>query len=527
MRITLYLLTASAKLDDSALKESSGFALLKSKPIKNTPTRLFTKTTPPYEAKWAKELRFLVEDDAGNAALDRIQSISSGALLLLQVNGRIFAIAFGGGFHAINPTLIERGFGIRVAANCVASSKLKSADTRALEGTGKSQKIILPAAAEMAELGVEPLEEWIRQLSGTVADESFARSVSGSDSLRLTITDFDLSKLPGKLLKIAEVYKQNIYKTSFGFLDNFTPLDKKDPKIAELDEQVAQRILKRFTDVYFAAPDPFEQLNVESYELVRNKRFPVEELAQEDVYGALDQMNLDIDDPLHKISVHALDDAGNELDKTYKLYDYIQAECDGIGNDRYVLSAGQWFCVSKSYVEQIDKQLKTITDITGELTLAPWQKKQDGKYETEGTYNKRIAKEAGFALLDKDNLSLGGYRKIEVCDLLTGDNDLVCVKRATRSSTLSHLFAQGSVSASLMYEPEYQQKLLDGREKITGQKQKWDPDAKWRIVYAIGTDKKGALLDSLFFFSRMNLVKHIHDIRSRGITVAVAKIDMP
>ncbi|TAM66290.1 MAG: hypothetical protein EPN48_17930 [Microbacteriaceae bacterium] len=39
---------------------------------------------------------------------------------------------------------------------------------------------------------------------------------------------------------------------------------------------------------------------------------------------------------------------------------------------------------------------------------------------------------------------------MEFCDVLSSGGDLVHVKRKSRSSTLSHLFAQGSVSATTL-----------------------------------------------------------------------------
>ncbi|MBD7969562.1 DUF6119 family protein [Paenibacillus gallinarum] len=40
--------------------------------------------------------------------------------------------------------------------------------------------------------------------------------------------------------------------------------------------------------------------------------------------------------------------------------------------------------------------------------------------------------------------------KIEVCDLFSKNKHFVYVKKGTRSATLSHLFAQGSVSMTLL-----------------------------------------------------------------------------
>jgi uncharacterized protein (TIGR04141 family) len=60
-----------------------------------------------------------------------------------------------------------------------------------------------------------------------------------------------------------------------------------------------------------------------------------------------------------------------------------------------------------------------------------------------------------FALLDADPVIYGGGRSaIEICDLLSTDRVFVHVKAKTKSSTLSHLFAQGLNSAQAFRDVE-------------------------------------------------------------------------
>ncbi|WP_084701305.1 TIGR04141 family sporadically distributed protein [Streptacidiphilus anmyonensis] len=46
-----------------------------------------------------------------------------------------------------------------------------------------------------------------------------------------------------------------------------------------------------------------------------------------------------------------------------------------------------------------------------------------------------------------------------------------------------------------------------------------------RMVLAIATDKTGDLADSLYFFSKVNLVQKLSDFRRSGFRVALAKVD--
>jgi len=97
----------------------------------------------------------------------------------------------------------------------------------------------------------------------------------------------------------------------------------------------------------------------------------------------------------------------------------------------------------------------------------------------------------------------------------------------TRSSTLSHLFMQGQVSAQLLTAN------LEGyRDRIMQDLQLLDPAATfgtssdWTLVYAIATPKPGALATSLYFFGKVALYHASQQLRSLGIRVAVARIPM-
>src|SRR5207253_946437 len=105
----------------------------------------------------------------------------------------------------------------------------------------------------------------------------------------------------------------------------------------------------------------------------------------------------------------------------------------------YVLSAGDWFRVEKTYAANIKKKLQKYVakDVLPEAM----------RDEEEGKYNARVAPLIGAALLDRKILKAEEAKSgIESCDLFLKDGNFVHVKRKTRSSTLSHLFSQGLVA---------------------------------------------------------------------------------
>jgi uncharacterized protein (TIGR04141 family) len=97
----------------------------------------------------------------------------------------------------------------------------------------------------------------------------------------------------------------------------------------------------------------------------------------------------------------------------------------------------------------------------------------------------------------------------------------------SQSSTLSHLFAQGLVSAQLLVAnaDEYQERVLDGLRLISPAAT-FGSREDWTIVYAIATSKPGPLAKSLYFFSKVNLDRTVRHLNAIGVKVALARIQL-
>jgi uncharacterized protein DUF6119 len=126
----------------------------------------------------------------------------------------------------------------------------------------------------------------------------------------------------------------------------------------------------------------------------------------------------------------------------------------------------------------------------------------------EGDYNKLVADQDGYALLDKQNVHTDRFRGggMEIADALGPHGELVCVKRAAKTAPLNHLFAQGRVAVeTLRFDREVREKLLD---KIPD----YHPvDRTFRaptVVYGILL-KDGQVLttNSLFAFAKVSLLQ--------------------
>ena len=98
---------------------------------------------------------------------------------------------------------------------------------------------------------------------------------------------------------------------------------------------------------------------------------------------------------------------------------------------------------AKGLDDQVTAQSEVLQGPRDNLEVAA-RKPDDKPKEANPDDNKLL-------LMDKKTFKIGGnYDKIEVCDVLTEDRELICVKKMENSSSMSHLFSQGSVSATLL-----------------------------------------------------------------------------
>ena len=168
---------------------------------------------------------------------------------------------------------------------------------------------------------------------------------------------------------------------------------------------------------------------------------------------------------------------------------------------------------------ELDRELAAIPELLSErLDMPMWV-----RADSEGDYNATTAEIRGWQLMDKELFYGDDPRRdrIEICDLLTERMDMVCVKKLRGGASFSHLFSQGSVSATLYrIDAAYRERVH--RELHT----RWPaaPVRKPTIVYAIGVAWDGPLRTTLPLFSRVNLRNHAKTIRRADLDVALVRI---
>jgi uncharacterized protein (TIGR04141 family) len=128
---------------------------------------------------------------------------------------------------------------------------------------------------------------------------------------------------------------------------------------------------------------------------------------------------------------------------------------------RYILNEGSWYKVCKDYAEEVDGYVRNLFEEGKKFKQIDLPEAKEN--ETEGAYNIRVANEKKYLLMDARDVSASakGESKVEMCDILTPSKHLIHLKKGNESSKLSHLFAQGKVSAkTLKCDPDYRSKAM-------------------------------------------------------------------
>lgn len=516
MQLTIHLFSEAATYSEQLLRDSEAgdVELLTYRPLLTLDFECIAAGAfrPQQRPAWADYLD-------GYFDIDWRGSVASSLVLLPRVADRFFAVTFGYGRHLLQSELLVHDFGLRVTANTVAPEKIRSMASVALDVTSRRtvQQLAVPGSVE--DFTVDLDLEWVRSLGGWTEDD-LTRGMTGSQSLVVNLRSerSELKHLDELLGELLARYRADEYKEHFGFIDALRPLPSADQRVPRLDAMLTEQLRSRTGQFGIVAPDSYSDIDASQirYSFTRDRRRDPTDL---DILRVRSAVHRHPRDPL-TLRIRVIDGDGHVLG-TRPLRDYISAEIDLAEDDHYVLAAGRWFHIDADRLKWLERRLGNIPemDIT-QLDLPQWWTK-----DNEESYNRKSAEQRDWVLLDRKNF-LGTVRhrdKVEICDLLTEDMHLVCVKRLRDAMSLSHLFAQGSVSATLYHRHAAYRKVVHGYFRNHWSDRKRSTPT---VVYAIGTDRRGPLTQTLPFFSRLNLCNHVAIIRDCGLRVAIARIDL-
>lgn len=531
--LTVYLLKTDVKAYDEALVDLAGLEELRIKDQLEFEGVAYYKKSRALPPNWAGFVQAIVADDV----MTVLRSQHSSLILFVKASSRLFAVVFGYGRSFLNPSSYVRDFGLKVVLNAVDPDKLRCVDTNSLEEIPVSTRQQASKVSALELFDIDRETEMMKALvgiprPGVLRSIELGGGISGSACLSLGIKAKaeSLAKVCSGLLSL---YKRKDYqKNGFDWVDNLRPVS--DPnKIVELDEELLTVLKRKDEESVHLAPS--EIINWDSVEGFwystdrhrKRKLFPDIEIA--DFYSVAEHLFEMSRAELLRVNVGLNHTDDLEHVTSFRLYECIVFDVEKSGI-RYVLTDGLWFEVDKDFSGKVESCIEQIAEANLDLPNATTK-----EMENEFTI-KACSANADFALMDRKCVVPTGARAnnpIEVCDIFTRNRQFVHIKPYKASSTLSHLFAQGTVSADLFqndvgFRMKAKERIAEASKAIAG----IFPDTKtpnpkdYEIVYAIIKKDNDVVpwQKSLPFFAKLNLRQASIMLSNRGYKVAVKLI---
>ncbi len=507
--------------------------------------RLFIATSEPTIPGWVE----LLEDGFGE--LDVAAAQRPSAVLIVKTKyyrDHYFALTFGQGRHLLRSDAYDRKYGLRVALNVIYDKNGNVRDPGRLRGVAADtvsantmhtqRQTDRKAAFEV--FGVDPYGDVLRAVTGTPIGPGWGTRISGSDSLSVT-PEITFDSLGEFCRSIAKSFYDDSYKEQFSWIDDWSAVQDPD-RLDELYAQLAALLLADAGDVQLTVPGLIEwdDVSVFRYDFDPDNAFVDPD--DSSVYQALNAAGLveDLDlGHLRRWHLEALDADDNVMTR-WPLLRCLSAELRMDDEATYVFTNGEFFAVSASYMSELDHFIASLP--TNEYTLP-----QSLGDIPDGEYNERAAASSdSYLLLDKRTVRVTGRTSpVEICDVFTDKGAFIHVKRKLGSSSLSHLFAQGTVSADLfLMTALYRNECLDRIREAERQRAEETGDdafigrfstfgvrgvsaADHDIVYAIVAKWNGrSVKEALPFFSKVNLRRHVKDLHRMGYAAMVARVEV-
>jgi uncharacterized protein (TIGR04141 family) len=526
-RLTIFLLRDVNAFDD-ALTDDATAGLVSSDLTKASGLsgRFYAKKSFARVPGWVKYVNPAVE-----GGVQDIQSASASAMLLLRVDGHTFALTFGYGRSFLNQAKIERRFGLKVVLNLIDKRQIRSLDTKKFDEMVVSTNTQTSRTTELPTFGVDILRDILRAVTGIAPVSSGYKSLSGADALVLGV-DKTVTDLPTLLRDLYTHFTATTYESAFGWVDHLAEV--RDPVLAAtLDSQLVSHLRASDTSAtHMAMPENLEWEDIEYFLITPTRKRTYEELDLDEylAQSLTDAGNLTIDLLKgRKVSVKFISSA--DAVARWSVYQCLVSE-QRIDQKLFALIEGRWFEVAGTLVAQVDAAVSAIPAATVSLPSG-----HPG--EAEGDYNSRAAAmSTDLTLLDRELVAPDGAKsRIEFCDLLSADGSIVHVKRKSRSSTLSHLFAQGHVSAEALVDGALRDQVRAAIQQSAGTSDSsaWlslvppsgsalDRD-KVTITYAVIANSSATGIEWLPFFSRLTLMQTVRDLNRLGFTkIALVRV---
>jgi uncharacterized protein (TIGR04141 family) len=523
-RLTWFLIKGSVQREDAdAIIEAPETGVLHRYRVPSLDPRrdsLFVKASVPVPPRWLK----YVSDHIGDEQLPTILGSSSSGVLLVRAADRVLALSFGYGRFLLKPDALVQDFGLKVVLNSVDPAQIKSVDARTFDELTVHTRRGVSRDSSFAAFELDVSRDLLRGITGRSATDGLEGALTGSVALTIN-TAVQVPQLPALAETLVKSYRAKRYRAHFEFIDHMRA-ERDSAILRRLDTRLLQALdARRLTDMHLAIPEAVDWQEIDgvrfSFKQNSHTRTPDPKIS---LYRELrDGEELTIKrlkaDKVEAVS--AVDD--RELRGHWRVYDCIVFETDYEGH-LYVLSGGDWFRISKSYRDRVEAFVRTLPELDIGLPAA-------SAGDDEAKYNADAAAAINGLTVDRRLVALGGPDRVELCEILTKDGLFIHVKKRGRSSTLSHLFAQGITSTELLLNDEtFRQdavELISSIDPSFANAIPADAGARDQIKIAYVILSRGQRPDKPFglpFFSLVSLQVAARRLQNAGVEIWIQEV---
>lgn len=525
-QISVYLLKPSVSTDLEALRPEAREARQHQFVADGSQGPLYVKPSTSRVPEWRRLLGANIQPAADDV------SESSSAVLILMSGGHRFALTFGHGWAMLDPAAYERRFGLKVALNALDPEQLRGAQARKFGGVAQQTSRQLARLSSVDAFELDWQRDLVTSLDGVTLDGAIGSKMSGRDAVRLAI-ESDAGDLARICADLYDLSQQNGYRAAYPQIDNIEEVT--DPvEIGTLTDALATQLAQRDLAGIDLYPPEFLPDDVVAFDVHHSRRrwsipepgttllnFPLSRVPQT---GTATELASWVHESLLRSSLVGLDAGSDEVD-AWTFWDCLTCEIS-VGGARYIKNGAAWFSVKTTYLQEVDAFIDGLT--ASGLAYPNWNLGED-----EGTYNANTAASEGWALIDKQTISLTGRSPVEPCDLVSDQGHIIHVKkRKYGSGPLSHAIAQATVGADLLknvqeFRDEFRTRLSAARpgfENLISDSPTQITQQPIVLALITATASGVAVGKGLPFFTKVFLMRNVTSLRNIGYTVYLDEI---
>ena len=453
-----------------------------------------------------------------------------------------WAITFGMGFQMLDQNYIDPAFGKKIAIRCANPDGLNVISKTTLADRPQMIRSTIPSGGTLQsfafeELGDIPTRLVVEGHIEGIGDPNKPVKIGGADSLNLPLSTSP-TKILENLSQIKKILNKKPATPELEALENLRLI--KEARLKDsLDEKLIAAIINNSDEVALSYPyeiiDDFGQVGgfkiCGAYNRTINDYLPTLDSLLEPIRRA--PKISQCPNILNKFSVVLFrnPDDTNSSSPKIPIKKWLTFQVTPKNAERYFLQNGHWYVMDKKYVDVIKTQVENIfkrgpyfENIPDwPIFSIPEDKDEQKRRNAELQYNKLLADQLGGICLDQKLIyPKGSNSGIEACDILLPDGVFIHVKHVSSSAPASHLLAQALVATEFLRIDSDAQISLRQKIEEAGFNPNEYQTKPSRVVVVMAKDDQQLTADSLFTFTKINLVRHDRRFTTMGVELNIA-----